>query len=129
MIENVTPRFVTSTLVEATADAVTITWGLGDEIPRSADYFRYSVTYYGADEKAGAEFGVRFHETPRAYVFDLATSTQANYAADSIDLTDDRIVVRYRDASIGLTEVGTIFASVTVDGDDVQLNLPVTLLR
>ncbi len=50
MIENVTPRFVTSTLVEATADAVTITWGLGDEIPRSADYFRYSVTYYGADE-------------------------------------------------------------------------------
>lgn len=125
MIENVTPRFVTSTLVEATADAVTITWGLGDEIPRSADYFRY----YGADEKAGAEFGVRFHETPRAYVFDHATSTQANYAADSIDLTDDRIAVRYRDASIGLTEVGTIFASVTVDGDDVQLNLPVTLLR
>ncbi|MCU1442023.1 MAG: hypothetical protein JWQ59_173, partial [Cryobacterium sp.] len=71
----------------------------------------------------------RFHETVSAHVFEWSSSTQSNYESDSVTVSDDSIVVHYRDASIGLPEVGTIQAFSHVNGTDLQLALPVTLMR
>ena len=124
-----TPRYVTSVLVEEADGTVTVTWGLGDVIPGDVEYFGYGVDYFGRDGNGGKRFGVRFHERPSAHVFEWASATQANYEPDSITLDADRLVVHYRDADLGLPEIGTIRAFSHLNGVDVQTELPVTLLR
>jgi hypothetical protein len=117
--------------VEESVDAVTVTWVLGDNIPGPAhpEYFGYGVDYDGPDGSGGKRFGVRFSTTNSAHVFDWTSNTQANYAADSITIVNDRVVVFYRDADIGLSEVGTIRAFAHVNGSDKQTGLAVTLLH
>jgi len=124
------PRIVTSVLVEEGDGWVAVTWGLGDPAGVGPiEYFGYGVDYYGPDGNGGKRFGVRFHETASAHIFDWTSSTQANYESDSITFGQDSIVVHYRDASIGLPEVGTIQAFSHVNGTDLQSALPVTLMR
>lgn len=124
------PRIVTSVLVEADTDSVTVTWGLGGQVDASAvEFFGYGVYYYDPSGNGGKRFGVRFGTATTAWVFDHASSTQANYDADSVTISPDSIVVRYRDASLGLDEIGTIAAYAHIDGNDVQIEVPVTLLR
>lgn len=123
------PRSVTFVLVDEGADSVTVTWGLGDVVERPVEYFGYEVYYYGVDGNGGKRFGVRFHSKATAHVWDNASSTQANYDGDCITIDGDRMVIVYRDASIGLAEVGTISAFSHIDGQDVQTGLSVTLLR
>lgn len=123
------PRYVTSVLVEEGDGSVTVTLGLGDLIPGDVEYFGYGVDYFGPDGNGGKRFGVRFHEKASAHVFEWASATEANYDADSITLVDDRLVVFYRDADLGLPAIGTIRAFSHLNGVDVQTELPVTVLR
>lgn len=129
MTEKVLPHQVTSVLVEEDNGNVTVTWGLGEVAASQYEYFGYAVHYYGPDGNGGKRFGVRFQEKATAYVWDHASSTQANYAADSVTATAESIVVRYRDADLGLKEIGMIAAFSHVDGHDQQVDLPVSLLR
>lgn len=130
MTESLVPRVVKSVLVEAANDSVVVTWGLGEPVTESpVEYFGYGVDYFGVDGNGGKRFGVRFHEKTSAYVFEWSSATQANYEADAVTVGSGVLVVRYNDASIGLTEVGEIHAFSHVNGDDSQLDLPVTLLR
>jgi len=103
--------------------------GLGDVIPGDVGHFGYGVDYFGIDGNGGKRFGVRFHEKPSAHVFEWASATQANYEPDSVTLEEDRLVVVYRDAELGLPEIGAIRAFSHLNGIDVQPELPVTLLR
>jgi hypothetical protein len=129
MSDAVVPRVVLSVLVEELVDSVLVTWGLGDVVAQGVGSHRYEVEYYGPGGTAGKKFGVRFAEKTTAYVWDDASTTQANYDGDCVTVSDRSIVVRYRDASLGIHEVGTIQASVTIDSKDEQLGIPVTLLR
>jgi hypothetical protein len=123
-----TPRVVTSVLVEEREGTVVVTWGLG-EPAGVGSYFGYEVYYYGPDGNGGKRLGVRFAEKITPHVWDNASSTQANYVADAVEVLADSIVVTYRDADIGLPEVGTIAAVAHIDGRDMQTDLPVSLLR
>jgi hypothetical protein len=122
------PRAVTSVLVEEGDGVVTITWGLGEPVG-PASYFSYLVTYYGTDGNGGKQFGVKVVEKTIAFVFDHTSSTQSNYDADAVTVRGDSMIATFRDADIGLHEVGTILGVATVDGRDTQTDLPVTLLR
>jgi hypothetical protein len=124
-------RYLESVLVETTDDSIVVTFGLGDEIPGGAREFSgYGVYYYGPDGNGGKRLGVRFSGTgSSAYVWDNASTTQANYTSDAVTVTGDAVVVTYNDADLGLAEVGTIEAFSHIDGVDEQLNFPVTLLR
>ena len=124
-----TPRYVTSVLMEEKEDSVVVTWGLGDVVPGSVEYFGYEVYYYGVDGNGGKRFGVRFHEKTTAHVWDNASNTQANYEGDNVTVSPDSIVVRYRDANLGLKEMGTIAAVSHINGNDLEVRIPVTLLR
>ncbi|MFD4422171.1 hypothetical protein ACFWN7_11800 [Agromyces sp. NPDC058484] len=124
------PRLVTSVLVEEDERSVTVTWDLGEAADVAlVEYFGYGVDYYGPDGNGGKRFGVRFHEKVTAHVFEWSSNTQANYEADSVTIAEDAIVVHFRDATIGLSEVGTIHAFSQVNGTDLQVQLPVTLVR
>jgi hypothetical protein len=124
------PRYLESVLVETTADSIVVTWGLGDPIPGGAREFSgYGVYYYGPDGNGGKRLGVRFSGEVVAYVWDNASATQANYPADAVAVTADAVVVTFNDADLGLDEIGTIAAFSHTDGDDVQVDFPVTLLR
>ena len=130
MSQPILPRAVTSVLVEANADSVTVTGGLGDRVViDDPEFFGYGIYYYDPTGNGGKRFGVRFGDATSAWVFDHASATQANYEADSVTVMTDSIVARYHDASLGLDEIGTITAYAHVNGDDLQDNLPVTLLR
>jgi hypothetical protein len=89
----------------------------------------HELYYYTPDGNGGKRFGVRFREKTTAHVWDNASNTQANYHGDSVTTSDASIVVQYRDADLGLTEVGTIAAFSHVNGVDTQVEIPVTLLR
>ncbi len=108
---------------------MTVTWGLGDVVPGTVEHFEYGVDYYGPDGNGGKRFDVTFHEKVSAHVFEWSTATNANYGSDSVTVHDDRLVVFYRDADLGLPVVGTIRAYSSVNSEDVQTGLPVTLLR
>lgn len=130
MTESLVPRVVKSVLVVQENNSVVVTWGLGEPVTTSpVEYFGYGVDYFGVDGNGGKRFAVRFQEEPYAYVFEWSSATQANYDADAVTVGSDVIVVRYDDASIGLTEVGRIQAFSHVNGDDRQWDLPVGLLR
>lgn len=130
MTEIAVPRIVTSVLIEEGTDIVTVTWGLGDPVPSSSpEYFGYGVYYYDPTGNGGKRFGVRFGSEVTAWVFDHASSTQANYVGESVTISDDSVVIQYRDADLGLEEIGTIAAYAHINGVDQQVDLPVTLLR
>lgn len=128
LMDALTPKEVTSVLVEERDGSVVVTWGLGDDAG-AGSYFGYEVYYYGTDGNGGKRFGVRFAEKITAHVWDNSSSTQANYEADAVSVLAGAIVITYRDADIGLSEVGTIAACTHVDGRDMQVDLPVSLLR
>lgn len=123
------PRYLTSVLVEEHNGSVTLHLGLGEVIPGPVEYFGYGVDYYGIDGNVGKRYGVRFAEVASAHVFEWSSSTQANYTDASVTPIQDALIVFYPDASIGLDEVGTIKAFSHVNGQDVQTELPVTLIR
>lgn len=124
-----TPRHLTSVVMEEGDGHVIVTFGLGAELT-AGEYFGYAVDCYGTDGNGGKRFGVRLSPTEvKAYVFDWQSATQANYEADSVQITDDTIVATYRDASIGLDQVGTIKAFSHMGSDDADTDVPVTLLR
>lgn len=127
--EALAPRHLTSVVMEEGDGQVIVTFGLGDELTAN-EYFGYAVDYYGVDGNGGKRFGVRLSPTEvKAYVFDWASATQANYEADAVQIGDDAIVATYRDASIGLDQVGTIKAFSHMGSDDADTDIPVTLLR
>jgi|GEM_PF-3915958 len=127
---NTVPRSVTSVLVEEDTESVTITWGVAEAVDTEpVEYFGYGMYYYDPTGNGGRRFGVRFGEATTAWVFDNASNTQANYAADSVTISSDAIVLRYHDASLGIDEVGTISAYAHINGRDEQVELSVTLLR
>jgi hypothetical protein len=130
MTDQLVPRRVTSVLLEEGADDVTVTWGLEDPISAAeVEYFGYELYFYAPDGNGGKRFGVRFHEKTTAHIWDNTSSTQANYHRDSVITSGDSIVVHYRDADLGLTDVGTIAAFSHVNGVDTQVDIPVTILR
>ena len=130
MTDQLLPRHVTSVLLEEGTGNITVTWGLGDLLPAvEAEYFGYELYYYAPDGNGGKRFGVRFHEKTTAHVWDNASNTQANYQSDSVTTTNDRIVIHYRDADLGLADIGTIAAFSHVNGVDAQVDIPATLLR
>lgn len=111
-------------------DNVIVTWGVGDLMPvESVEYFGYEVYYYGPDGNGGKRFGVRFGSKTTAHIWDHESNTQANYDGESVTMSAKSIVVRYRDADLGLKEVGTIAAFSHINGDDIQVEIPVALLR
>jgi hypothetical protein len=127
--EALTPRHLTSVVMEEGDGQVIVTFGLGAELT-AGEYFGYAVDYYGPDGTGGKRFGVRLSETEvNAYVFDWQSATQANYEADAVHTTDNAIVAKYRDASIGLDQVGTIKAFSHMGSDDTDTDVPVTMLR
>jgi hypothetical protein len=85
--------------------------------------------YYDPTGNGGKRFGVRLSGEVSAWVFEHASATQANCQSDSVSVSDDAVVVYYRDASLGIPEVGTIAAYAHVNGDDTQVDLPVVLVR
>lgn len=115
--------------MEETDGVVTVTWGLGEPASGPVEYFGYAVNYHGPDGNGGKRFGVRFHEKVTAYVFDYVSATQANYTDHAVEIGDDRIVVTYNDATIGMPEIGTIAAFSHSSDEELQLDLPVALLR
>lgn len=124
------PRIVTSVLVEEDTDSVTVTWGLGDVIATTVpEYFGYGLYYYDPTGNGGKRFGVRFGALVTAWIFDNGSATQANYGADSVIATSGAVIVHYRDASLGLADIGTVAAYSHVEGRDEQLDIPVSLLR
>ena len=131
MTESSYPRTVTSVLVEEHPDSIVVTWGLGDRIetPATPEYFGYGVDYCGPDGNNGKRLGVRFGEKVEAYIFDFTHANQANYVADYVQELEDALIASYRDASLGVDEIGQIAAYSHVDGVDSQTQLPVTVLR
>lgn len=132
MSEHRVPRKLTSVLVEETTDDVVVTWGLGEPTQERFEYFGYGFAYYGLDGNGGKRFGVRVSTTPEvtAFVFDNESATQANYTEDAVALREDAIVVRFRDASIGLSDgIGTISAYSHTDGRDRETDVQVSLVR
>lgn len=131
MAEPLFPRLVTSVLVEEHPDSIVVTWGLGERIETQVppEYFGYGVDYYGPDGNGGKRLGIRFGTKVEAFIFDFTDANQSNYVGESVQVLDEGIVVSYRDASLGLREIGQIAAFSHVDGDDEQTQLPVTVLR
>lgn len=131
MSEQWVPRLIESVLVYPLPNAIVVRWILGDVIPGGADaeFSGYGVAYYGPDGYGGKRLGVRFSREVSAYAWDNTRSTQANYNADAVLAESDEVTVTFVDASFGLTEVGTIEAWSHVDGNDVQVDFPVTLVR
>ncbi|MDR6692513.1 hypothetical protein J2X55_003458 [Microbacterium sp. 1154] len=124
------PRFLDTVLVETTENSIVVTWGLGEPIPNgAAEFSGYGVYYYDPTGNGGKRLGVRFSQTVPAHIFDNASATHSNYGADAVRWTSDAVVVTFNDASLGLDQVGTIAAFSHVDGRDVQVDFPVTLLR
>jgi hypothetical protein len=125
------PRIVTSVLVEEHVDSVVVSWGLGERVstPAAPEYFGYEVTYYGPAGNGGKRLGVRFGDKVTAYIWDNADLNQSNYDADSVQVRSDSLVVSYRDAGLGLNEIGSIAACRHIDGVDSQVERPVTVLR
>jgi len=120
---------LTAALVEEAESSVVVTWGLGEALASAQEFFGYEVYYYGPDGNGGKRFGVRFGSKVTAYVWDHASNTQANYGDDCVEVRSDSVIVRYRDADLGLARLGTILAYSHVDGVDEQLEVPVTVLR
>jgi hypothetical protein len=125
------PRIVTSVLVEQQPDKIVVTWGLGARVstPATPEYYGYEVVYYGPDGNGGKRLGVRFGEKVTAYIWDNADNNQSNYDAESVQEHPDALVVSYRDAGLGLAEIGPVAAYSHIDGVDDQVELPVTVLR
>lgn len=122
------PQYLTSAMLEERNGAVTLTLGLGDEIPGEVDFFGYGIDYYGPDGNGGKRFGVRFGAGEAStLVFEWSSATQGN--AGSIFYLEDGLMIVYPDASIGMDEIGSIHAFTHVNGDDVQTNQHVTVLR
>ncbi|MEV4667802.1 hypothetical protein [Microbacterium sp. LWO12-1.2] len=121
------PQYLTSVLVEERDGSVTVTLGLGDPIPGEAENFGYAVDYYGQDGNGGKRFGVRFGSEATTHVFDWSSSTQANVGR--LSHIEDGLVIFYPDAGVGLDAIGKISAFSHLNGQDVQTDFPVTLLR
>ena len=124
------PRQTTSVLVEELADSVVVTWGLG-EPAGVAHYWGGEVFYYAPDGNGGKRFSVEFFADTgtTAHVWDNASTTQANYTADHVEVTEKAIIARYPDAGLGIAEIGAIAAYSHINGVDHQRDLPVSLLR
>ncbi|OZD55393.1 hypothetical protein CH252_05850 [Rhodococcus sp. 06-1477-1B] len=128
MTDHWVPRYLESVLVETTSDSIIVTWRLGDPIPGGAREFSgYGVAYYDPTGNGGKRLGVRFSGERSAYVWDNASSTQANYLAQAVEATPDAVIVTFNDASLGVDEVGAIHAWSHTDGNDQQVGFPVTL--
>lgn len=126
------PRKLTSVLVEETTDDVVVTWGLGEPTQERFEYFGYGLAYYGLDGNGGKRFTVRVHAEKgvTAGVWDNESGTNANYTEHAVTLREDAVVVRFRDASIGLPDgIGTISAYSHTDGHDRESDVQVSLVR
>jgi hypothetical protein len=58
-------------------------------------------------------------------VFDFNTNTQANYDGSHVDVHESSRVVRFPDATLGLSWSGSLTGFSTVEGDDVMVEAPV----
>lgn len=126
------PRKLTSVLLEETENDITVTFGLGEPTRERFEYFGYGLAYYGLDGKGGKRLGVRVSTTPEvtAFVFDNESVTQANYTEDAVTLREDAVVVRFHDASLGLSGgIGTTTAYSHTDGRDRETEVQVWIVR
>ncbi|RKS84841.1 hypothetical protein DEU37_2898 [Microbacterium sp. AG790] len=120
------PRFVTDVTVESLPNGILVTWGLGEEVPGPVEFFGYEVEYYAPDGSAGKQIGVKVVEKVTAYIWE--GSTGANYAGTNVKFEESRMLAVYQDASIGLSQIGTLRAVFHVNGSDIQCGIPVTLI-
>ena len=124
------PRKLTAVLVEEEANDIIVTWGLGEPTAGRPQYYGYGLAYYGPDGNGGKILGVRVSKTEvTAFMFDNASATQANYTEDAVTLREDAVVVRFRDASIGLDAVGVISAYSHINGVDRETGVQVSMVR
>jgi hypothetical protein len=124
------PREVRSILFEEILGGVTVTWTLGELTrARDVDCFGYGVDYTGPNGYGGKRFGVRFDPEASAYVFDWSSATRVNHLPGCVDATPARIVVQYKEACVGLSEIGPVAGYSHVNGADVEVQIPVTVAR
>jgi hypothetical protein len=125
------PRELLLVLVEADSDTITATFDLGAPLPHDAptEWFTYGLTLMGSEGGPVKQFGVRFSPTEtKAFIFDFASTTQANYEASHVDDRGSSVVVRFVDAALGVDSIGSLSGFGTVEGKDVAVDVPVQLL-
>jgi hypothetical protein len=122
-------RELLKTLVQVEVDTVTVTYALGKEVPGAVEWASYGVKLFGPGGVGGKEFGVRFGpDKVSAYIFDFPSATQSNYDATCVDASESSIVVRFRDASLGIPSVGSSSGWSAVNGKDSATDVPVVVL-
>lgn len=122
-------RELSKVLVEVEADVVTVTFALGEAIPGPVEWASYGVDLFGPRGVGGKRFGVRFDaDIASAYIFDWSSATQSNYEASFVEASESRIIVRFRDASLGLSSLATSRGWSSVNGRDVSTDVPVVVL-
>jgi hypothetical protein len=124
------PRFVTAVLVEEEDDCIRVTWDLREPVPvDNPGYFGYEVRFCGVDGDGGKQFSVRVHDKTTAHMWDDASGTHTDYAADNIAVTETAIAVNYRGVKLGLETITAMAAFTHINGADRQVGLPVVLMR
>jgi hypothetical protein len=117
-------------LVEVDADLITVTFALGDPADRPVEWATYGADIYGPDGNGGKRFGVWLSDDKTsAHIFDFSSATQSNYDGSFVEVSGSSIVVRYRDASLGVPLGGTGRAYFAINGQDVNTNMPVTVIE
>lgn len=125
------PRALTSVMLYAVTDDVSLTWILGEPLAKDAwGFVSYGVTTFDADGAPYRGFGVKQYADAltTAYVFDHASTSQANYDDKYIAESASTIFALYVGAALHPRQVASAAAWVNVDGDDVVTDIPVTIL-
>lgn len=126
------PRELVNVLVDVDANGIVATFDLGDAFPAEpvAEWFTYGIALGDDSGALVKHFAVRFSPTQTAaFIFDFASSTQANYDASHVDDKGTSVVVRFPDSSLGTDAVESITGFGTANGEDVSVDVPVQLLN
>ena len=123
------PRELLNVLVDVDAAGVTTTFDLGEpfDLDVPADWFTYVLEVVAVDGQL-RQFGVRISPTEtKAYVFDFASSTQANYDGSYVSDRGASVVVRFPDTSLHVDQVRSLRGVGTIEGEDVSADVPAQL--
>ena len=124
------PRELLNVLVDVDADGVTTTFDLGEpfDLDVPANWFTYLLEVVDVDGQM-RQFGARISPTEtKAFVFDFASSTQANYDGSYVSDRGASVVVRFPDTSLHADQVRSLRGVGTIEGEDVSADVPAQLL-
>jgi hypothetical protein len=123
-------RELRKVLIEVGDDEVVVTFALGEPVPGPVEWATYAAQVYNPNGDGGKQFGVRLGiEKTSAHIADFGSrTTQANYDGSYVEISDSTIIVRYRDASLGVSLGGTSRAFLAINGQDVNTDVPVTVI-